>query len=514
MSGFLIRISAFLRKEVFEVLRQPRLLVTLVGGPFLILLIFGAGSALGARPYRITFVAEKDSAAERYITDFTQYITGTLIVSGVRNDREGALRDLRIGRVDLVAVAPSDPLATLKSNKQAQFGVYHNEIDPVQANYVSFLWDFFINEINRSLLEDVIRATQRQAGEFQPLLSRAQENAVLLRTALERGDVEAARAAYDGLAPSVDGIDASVSPTLSVLDRMSAALDSTPGVAGGAAGSAEVQAARAGLDALKQDVAVLEDLKPGAANYEAETQVAKRIETRLGEVQETLTLFQTLSPGTIVRPLVSSAESVSPVRLNVTSYFAPAVIVLLMQHLLVTMAALSFVRERMLGAVELFRASPLSALEILLGKYASYMLIGLILAIVLTLALLVLLGVPMLGSWLVLAAVIGALMFASIGYGMLISIFADNDSQAVQYAMLLLLGAVFFSGAFVALYNIRMPSQIVSWLLPATYGVQALQSVMLRGTAPDALIFWGLIGMGALLFGINWLLLTRKMARE
>jgi ABC-2 type transport system permease protein len=49
MSGFLIRISAFLRKELFEVSRQPRLLATLVGGPFLILLIFGAGSTLGER---------------------------------------------------------------------------------------------------------------------------------------------------------------------------------------------------------------------------------------------------------------------------------------------------------------------------------------------------------------------------------------------------------------------------------------------------------------------------------
>ena len=39
----LIRTSSFLRKEVFEVLRQPRLLLTLIVGPFLILLIFGLG---------------------------------------------------------------------------------------------------------------------------------------------------------------------------------------------------------------------------------------------------------------------------------------------------------------------------------------------------------------------------------------------------------------------------------------------------------------------------------------
>lgn len=510
MMAFFIRITAFLRKEVFEALRQPRLMLTLVGGPFLILLIFGFGSTLGARPYRITFVAEKGSAAERYITKFAERVTGTLVMTGVRNDLDGALRELRAGRVDLVAVAPSNPIKQVRSNQQVPFGVYHNEIDPVQANYVSFLWDYFINEINRNLLEDVIRSAQSQSGDVAQMIKLAQDNARQMRGALERGDGDQARSAYSELFPRINGINGSVSPTLDVLERVSSSLNS----ASGETSDADVQAARERLDGLKADVAALENIKQGASSYDAEVQVSKRIEARLGELQETLALFQTLSPSTIVRPLTSRTESISAVRLNVTSYFAPAVIVLLLQHLLVTMAALSFVRERMLGAVELFRASPLSALEILIGKYVSYMLLGTILSTVLTLAMLTLLMVPMLGSWSVLAGMIAALMFASIGYGMLISILADNDSQAVQFAMLLLLGSVFFSGAFVALYNIRMPSQIVSWMLPATYGVQALQTIMLRGTPPDALIYWGLVGMGVVLFGINLFLLARKMANE
>ena len=44
-SGRLIRTTAFLRKDLIEVLRQPRLLLTLVLGPFLILLVFGVGFA-------------------------------------------------------------------------------------------------------------------------------------------------------------------------------------------------------------------------------------------------------------------------------------------------------------------------------------------------------------------------------------------------------------------------------------------------------------------------------------
>jgi hypothetical protein len=39
----IIRISAFVRKEIVDAVRQPLLLLALVVGPFLILLVFGAG---------------------------------------------------------------------------------------------------------------------------------------------------------------------------------------------------------------------------------------------------------------------------------------------------------------------------------------------------------------------------------------------------------------------------------------------------------------------------------------
>ncbi len=38
-----IRASAFLRKEIFDILRQPRLIFALVLGPFIILFLFGMG---------------------------------------------------------------------------------------------------------------------------------------------------------------------------------------------------------------------------------------------------------------------------------------------------------------------------------------------------------------------------------------------------------------------------------------------------------------------------------------
>jgi ABC-2 type transport system permease protein len=508
MSALLIHISAFFRKEVFEILRQPKLLLTLVAGPFLILLIFGVGNRVGAPNFRITFVAAKDSQVEGYIKQFASRVTGSLIVTGVVSDKDAALADLRNGKVDLVAVAPDDPYALVRASKQAQFGLFHNEIDPVQAGYVNFLWDYFINEINRQLMEEVVKASQSQAVEAQTLIADAKQSAAAMRVALESGDAQAARKAYNSLAGPVNGADGQVRPTLDLIDSMTSSL------ANGGQGAPKSIAARTMLSDLRKDMLELSSIQDGKPDYALEVRSVRRVEDRLTQMSTSIDEFKAIAPNIIVRPLTAQTSAISPVNLDVMAYFAPAVIVLLLQHLLITMSALSLVRERMSGAIELFRASPLTALEILVGKYLSYIVLGAALAAVLTAALIFLLRVPMLGSWLSFAGVVLMLLFASLGWGTLISIISENDTQAVQYSMLLLLGSVFFSGAFLALYNIQMPSQIVSWLLPATYAIQLLQGVMLRGQINAQWILWGLLAMGVLFFIVNLALLRHKMARE
>jgi len=55
---FLIRISSFISKELAEIFRQPRLIGTLVLGPFLIMFLFGLGYPEQNRTLRTIFVYE------------------------------------------------------------------------------------------------------------------------------------------------------------------------------------------------------------------------------------------------------------------------------------------------------------------------------------------------------------------------------------------------------------------------------------------------------------------------
>jgi ABC-2 type transport system permease protein len=221
-----------------------------------------------------------------------------------------------------------------------------------------------------------------------------------------------------------------------------------------------------------------------------------------------------MDPHVLVSPFYSETKSTAPIEPRITDYFAPSVIVLLLQHLAVTFAALSLVRDRRLGLVELYRVSPVSPMEILIGKYLSYLLFGSILAALLTAVTSLVLQVPMLGSWSDYAVTLAVLLFSSLGIGFLISLVSPTDSQAVQYSMIVLLASVFLSGFLMNLLLLSDAIRVVSWTLPATYGIAQVQNIALRAEPLNPLLIAGMAGLGLIFFWISYVLLRRTMAPQ
>ena len=180
------------------------------------------------------------------------------------------------------------------------------------------------------------------------------------------------------------------------------------------------------------------------------------------------------------RPRPSSRTS-APVRAAVLAYFGPAVLALILQHLAVTLVALSLVRERTSGVIELFRVAPVNAWEVIAGKVLAYLLIGGLIAVA-TVALLVgVFQIPMLGDPVALAGAIGLVLLASLGIGLVIAVVSDSERQAVQLSLLLLLASVFFSGFVLAISEFTEPVRVLAYLLPVTHGIRLMQDIMLRG---------------------------------
>lgn len=245
-----------------------------------------------------------------------------------------------------------------------------------------------------------------------------------------------------------------------------------------------------------------------------DTNTASQVDELLKSLNDThdkLRQFRSMSSSVLVNPFTSDVSGLSPEQFSPTDFFAPAVIVLLLQHLSITFASLSIVREHHSGIMELFKVSPLTAFEILLGKLLTYLFFEIILAAIITGLAVWVLGIPMFGNWWNYCMAVFILLFTSLGLGFLISLISNTDMQAVQYSMLLLLTSIFFSGFLLDLRLMWKPITILAWSLPATYGIRMLQDIMLRGSSVPLLIFGGIAIIGIVLFLVNWLILRRKI---
>ncbi|HEX2996753.1 MAG TPA: ABC transporter permease [Anaerolineales bacterium] len=429
---FLIRISSFLSKELTEILRQPRLILVLVLGPFLVMFLFGLGYPDQNRVLRALYVAEDPESLQGEMKVITETTSPSIVNQGVENNKELALAKLALNQTDLVILIPKDALETVQRDEQAQFVIYHNEVDPFQVGYIQSVARIYVDEINRRLLQSVAQEGQENAGSLQTDLESAIEKTRRLKQAIPPGDTS----------------------TVSEVDDL---------------------------------------------------------EKDLTSAHDQLTTFQSIGSSVLVNPFAAETNALSNIIFTPTEFFAPAVIVLLLQHLSITFASLSIVRERRSGIIELFRVAPITAFETLIGKFISYLFFEILLAGLITALAVWVLKVPMFGRWEDYALAVVVLLFTSLAVGFLISLISETDTQAVQYSMLLLLASIFFSGFFLDLRLMWEPMRVVAWSLPATYGIQMLQNVMLRGASAPPLLLQGLTLIGVGLFLVNWLLLKRRM---
>jgi ABC-2 type transport system permease protein len=213
----------------------------------------------------------------------------------------------------------------------------------------------------------------------------------------------------------------------------------------------------------------------------------------------------------VAAPTEARLANLAPLSPTVTSYFGPAVLALILQHLAVTLVSMSLVRERSSGVMELFRIAPVTASEVLAGKVLAFGILGFVVAGLTILLMVTFLGVPSFADPWALAGVVGMLLLASLGVGLLIAVVSDSERQAVQLSLLVLLASVFFSGFVLAIDQFTPPVRALAFTLPVTHGIQLLQDLMLRGTTNN---LWQVAALGAIAavtLVASWLLLRRNM---
>jgi ABC-2 type transport system permease protein len=215
----------------------------------------------------------------------------------------------------------------------------------------------------------------------------------------------------------------------------------------------------------------------------------------------------------VAEPTRAEVRNIAPVTPGVVAYYGPAVLALILQHLAVTLVALSLVRERTSGIIEMYRVAPVNAWELLVSKVAAYLLVGGVIAVA-TVGLLELgFHVPMLGDVRVLAGTIALVLIASLGLGLTIAVVSDSERQAVQLSLLVLLASVFFSGFVLSISEFTPAVRAFAYALPVTHGIRLIQDVMLRGATTQDWQYGMLAVIGVVTLLFAWIGLRRNMSR-
>ena len=491
---WLIRVRAYFRKEVSELRRQPMLILSLIGGPLLVLLAFGASFA-NSNPVLRTVVVVPPGGVAGVSAEQIAALAGTNFqLMAVTEDRAAAEAQLRAGQIDVVQVLPAQIVEAVQRGESPAIEFLSNAIDPLIEGGIQYLAYAETNEINKSLLRQQTASAQQEAATIKVKVADARGQLGELigeltpeRQAQTQQDLRALR------------------QTLRELERQLPAEAALLGL------HSEVAELRERLQRIQRDLESLDQaLSDGTIRQKIDE--IRTTQDEMLQLEGVIQVFVKLSPDVIVAPVRQTYANVRGSAYSAVVFYAPGVLALLVQHTAITLGALALVRERLMGAFEVFRVAPVNMIQLLIGKYLGYTLFIGLTAAVLIVALL-LIGVPLLGSPILFVALVLLLTLASLGVGFLISTISSSDSQAIQLAMITLLLSIFFSGFFISLDSFARPALALSYSIPMTHGVAGFQSLMLRGLSPSALT-WGALALIALVTFALVVLLTRRQFRN
>jgi ABC-2 type transport system permease protein len=165
----------------------------------------------------------------------------------------------------------------------------------------------------------------------------------------------------------------------------------------------------------------------------------------------------------------------------------PALIGVILTMTMVLFTSGAIVRERERGNLELLIATPLSSLELMVGKLLPYVVIGLIQTTIILIVGAWLFSVPVVGRLADLYAAALVFIAATLGLGLFVSTLAQTQFQAFQLALLTLLPSILLSGFMFPFEGMPEAAQWIAQVLPLTHFNVIIRGIMLRGAElPEA----------------------------
>lgn len=175
--------------------------------------------------------------------------------------------------------------------------------------------------------------------------------------------------------------------------------------------------------------------------------------------------------------------------LKTSKFLVPGLIAMILIVTAVISVALSLVKEKERGTMEQINVSPLSSLELLIGKSLPFVLLALINAGIILVASYFLFGSEVRGSVFLLFLTTIIFLIAATSLGIFISVVSDTQQVAFTLATFVsLLPSLILSGFIFPIDSMPYLVRLITNITPVKFFLKILRAIMLRGVGIEA--FW------------------------
>ncbi len=230
--------------------------------------------------------------------------------------------------------------------------------------------------------------------------------------------------------------------------------------------------------------------------------------TAVGQALSTQLIVQQTQRLTGVRPNALPVDIrprawYNPTLENV-NFIVPGVIAIVLMFVTTFQAVTVIVRERERGTMEQLVVTPITGLELMLGKVIPLVVLGYV-QITLTLFLAsAWFHMPIKGSLVLLYVLLVAFLFSTLGVGAMISTVSKTFQQAAQMSQLILLPGILLSGFIFPRESLPPALQLVGAIFPLTYFIIVIRGILIKGVGIEFL--WRqiipLVVLGVVVFAI------------
>lgn len=162
--------------------------------------------------------------------------------------------------------------------------------------------------------------------------------------------------------------------------------------------------------------------------------------------------------------------------------FVPGVMAMVLMLVCTMMTAITIVREKEMGTMEVMLVSPVQPMKIVVAKAVPYLLLSIVNIISILLLSVFVLGVPINGSLLLLMSESILFTITCLSFGLLISSVTASQQTAMFIALTgMFLPTIMLSGFMFPVENMPLPLRLLSNIVPSRWFYQIVRSVMIEG---------------------------------